>query len=257
MSSTYTTNVKFNKPAANDTGWDTPVRSNCDLADALATVSALAVTTHEQPSSTLLVDVAAGQFVDQSGTVQTYAGVSGQAITLSTTKVIYLDGAASWALTVAASYPTTIHVRLATVVAGATTITSITDNRQCLSHAGQRIPVVTHLLSTSASSPTIAAGAAAGSGPTVAASGTDLAGTVSVTTGTAPTTGILATVTFNVAFASAPRAIHLTPANSVSAGVAADVFANVSNITTAHFTVDAATALTLSTAYQWYYLIVG
>lgn len=40
------------------------------------------------------------------------------------------------ALTVAASYPTTPHVRLATVVAGSSTITSVTDNRQCFNVAG-------------------------------------------------------------------------------------------------------------------------
>jgi hypothetical protein len=136
MANTYTPAVKLGDPAANDTAWNTTLNNNFTALDALNPVGDLAVTTHEQPSATLTVDVAAGQFVDQSGNVQTYAGVSGQAITLSTTKVLYLDGTASWALTVAASYPATPHIRLATVVAGATTITSIADNRQCFPVAG-------------------------------------------------------------------------------------------------------------------------
>ena len=87
-------------------------------ARALAPVGGLAVTTHEQPSASLLVDVAPGSYVKQDGSIGSYAGVSGQAITLSTTKSLYLDGTASWALVVGSSFPATPHVRLATVVAG-------------------------------------------------------------------------------------------------------------------------------------------
>jgi hypothetical protein len=137
MSNTYTGQIKLAKPASGDRTWNVPVNANCDTLDALNPVGDLAVTTHEQPSSSLLVDIAAGGFIDQSGTVQTYAGVSGQAIATGTTKTLYLDGTASWALVVSAtSYPSTPHIRLATVVAGASTITSIADNRQCFPVAG-------------------------------------------------------------------------------------------------------------------------
>jgi hypothetical protein len=137
MANTYTSNAKLAKPASGDRNWNVPVNANCDTLDAINAVGDLAVTTHEQPSASLLVDVAAGQFIDQSGAVQTYAGVASQAIATGTTKTLYLDGTASWALVVsAASYPTTAHVRLATVVAGASTITSVTDNRQCFPVAG-------------------------------------------------------------------------------------------------------------------------
>jgi hypothetical protein len=79
------------------------------------------------------VDVASGSFVDQAGTVQTYAGVTGQALATGTTVKLYLDGTASWALvTNQASYPTTPHVALATVVVGASTITSVTDQRKSI-----------------------------------------------------------------------------------------------------------------------------
>src|SRR5207253_1757588 len=112
------------------------LNANSATLDALAPVGGLAVTTHEQPSGSLLVDIAAGSFLKQDGTVGTYAGVAGQAIPAGTTKVLYLDGTASWALALAAAYPATAHIRLATAVAGASTITSITDNRQCFPVAG-------------------------------------------------------------------------------------------------------------------------
>jgi hypothetical protein len=50
--------------------------------------------------------------------------------------VLYLDLTNAGALTVAAAYPATAHVRLATVVAGATSISSIADNRQCFDVVG-------------------------------------------------------------------------------------------------------------------------
>ena len=136
MSTTYTPNIKLGQPALGDTGWSTPLNANCSTLDGLAPVGALCITTKEQPSSTLNVAVAAGTVIAQDGTTVTYAGTASQAITASTTKVLYLDGTVSFALTVGSSYPTTPHVKLATVVAGASTITSVTDNRQSFNVAG-------------------------------------------------------------------------------------------------------------------------
>ena len=136
MATTFTPSIKLGKPAVSDTGWGPVLTAGSDTLDALAPVGGLAVTTHEQPSATLLVDVAAGKFTDQAGGVQTYAGVASQAIALSTTKTLYLDGTSSGARVGGAAYPATAHVRLASVVAGATTIASITDNRQCFGVAG-------------------------------------------------------------------------------------------------------------------------
>jgi hypothetical protein len=139
MSTSYTSSVKLGEPAVSDTGWGPVLNANWTTLDGLGPVGALAVTTHEQPSSTLHVDVAAGKFIKFDGTVGTYAGVSNQAITLSTTKTLYLDGTAAWALVVGSSYPSTPHVRLATVVAGGSTITSITDDRQCFPAVGSTV----------------------------------------------------------------------------------------------------------------------
>ena len=135
MSTTYTANTKLAQPALGDTGWSTPLNNNCDDARrSTARSAAWCVTTNEVPSTTLNVAVAAGTVVAQDGTTVTYAGTSSQAITASTTKVLYLDGTRRAGGR--AAYPTTPHVRLATVVAGSSTITSITDNRQCFNVAG-------------------------------------------------------------------------------------------------------------------------
>jgi hypothetical protein len=136
MSTTYTPNVQLGMPASGDRMWNLPLNANCATLDVLAPLGGLNVTTTEVPSATLNVAVASGAFVKQDGTVETYAGASSQAITASATKVLYLDGISSWGLTIGTSYPPTPHVRLATVVTSTSTITSITDNRQCYMVAG-------------------------------------------------------------------------------------------------------------------------
>jgi hypothetical protein len=131
VSASYTTNLKLGEPAVSDTGWGPVITGDFTTLDALAPVGHLAVTTHEVPSASLFVDIAAGFYVKQDGTTAQYAGTTSYPIAGSSTLVLYLDGTASYALIAAASYPTTAHVRLATVVTGSSTITSITDNRKC------------------------------------------------------------------------------------------------------------------------------
>lgn len=139
MSTSYTSSAKLGEPGANDTAWNVPLNANFTALDAMNSIGGLCVTTHEQPSASLGVDIAAGSYIKRDRTVGTYAGVLNQAITASTTKVLYLDGTASWALVVGSSYPATPHIRLATVVAGSSTITSITDNRQCFPSVGTTV----------------------------------------------------------------------------------------------------------------------
>lgn len=123
------TNLKLNKPATTSRNWDTPINENSDALDALKPVSELAVTLSEIPSTTLNVDVATGSFISADRTLVAYAGVTGQAITTATTKYLYLTNAGT--LTIGSAWPTSgFYVPLAVVVAGATTITSITDARR-------------------------------------------------------------------------------------------------------------------------------
>jgi hypothetical protein len=136
MSLSFTPNLNLQNPALGDTGWNVPLVANTATLDSQNAIGALAVALHEVPSSTLNVKVSSGTFIAQDGSTVTYAGSSSFAITASSTFVIYLDGTSSWALTKAASYPSTPHVKLATVVAGSSTITSVTDNRQCAAVGG-------------------------------------------------------------------------------------------------------------------------
>ncbi len=136
MSNTYTANTKLAMPAIGDTGWAVPVNGNCAVLDALSPIGGLAVTTTEVPSASFNVAVAAGTYIKQDGTIGAFAGAASHAIAASSTQVLYLDLTNSGALVVAAAYPTTPHVRLATVVAGSGTISSVADNRQCFNVVG-------------------------------------------------------------------------------------------------------------------------
>lgn len=136
MSTSLTANLKFGDPATGDQGWGAVWVSNYAILDALAPIANLAVTTKEVPSSTLNVAVAAGSYVNPDGTVGTYAGTASQAIPAGVSRVLYLDLASAGALTVATAYPTTPHVRLATVVTGGSSISSIADNRAAFSVCG-------------------------------------------------------------------------------------------------------------------------
>lgn len=127
MPDTFSANTKIRLLAFDDLSWDTLVNANSNLIDSLSPVGALCVTAKEVPSTSLNVSVAAGKYQKLDGTVGTYAGTTSQAVTTSATRVLYLTPTGT--LTVAASYPSTAHVRLATVIAGATTITSVTDDR--------------------------------------------------------------------------------------------------------------------------------
>jgi len=128
MATSYTSNAKLRKPGAADRAWNTPINENADILDGFTALGGLCVTLVETPSASLNVKVAAGSYQKSDGTLGTYAGTASQAITLSTTKYLYLTNAGT--LTVGSAWPTSgYYVPLAVVVAGATTITSITDAR--------------------------------------------------------------------------------------------------------------------------------
>jgi hypothetical protein len=130
MANSYTPNVQLAMPAPGDRTWNVPVNGNAQVLDALAPVGALVVVTTEVPSTTINVHVAAGSYLKQDGTIGMYAGSVSQAMTASTTNYLYLDLTNSGVLVVNTSgFPTTAHVRLATVVAGPSSITSIGDAR--------------------------------------------------------------------------------------------------------------------------------
>jgi hypothetical protein len=107
---------------------------------------------------------------------------------------------------------------------------------------------------TSSLTPGIAAGAAAGTGPTISVTGNDLAGSISLTTGTSTTTGTLATVTFNQAFdGSAQITVQLD--GSSDAAITQALRYGVGSAGNTSFVVTAPTALDASTSYVFTYTI--
>ena len=103
----------------------------------------------------------------------------------------------------------------------------------------------------------IAASTGAGTSPSaVSVTGTDISGVVALTTGTSPSiNAVLATITYNTAFSTAPVVV-ITPANAATASLAATQAVWV-NITTTGFTINTnATAVVSSTAYKWNYVVI-
>lgn len=103
--------------------------------------------------------------------------------------------------------------------------------------------------------PTIANGAGAGTSPgTPAVAGTDMAGQITIITGTLPSVSAVAvTITFNVAYGAAPYVV-IWPANAAAATLG---FLPYVGSTTTTFTVNAGTiALGAATTYLYNYVVV-
>jgi polygalacturonase len=105
-----------------------------------------------------------------------------------------------------------------------------------------------HLIS-SGTAPTAVVGSAAGTTPSaVTITGHDAAFKLALTTGTScPASGVIATLTFNVAFEVAPH-IVVSPGGANAALAAAKVYSTATQTT---FVLSAAAALTDATAYTW------
>lgn len=126
MATTYTTNVRLQKPAAADRHWDVPLNANADYLDGLAAVGGLSVTTAEVPSASLNCRIAAGAYLKANGTVGVYAGGS---LTLPASVTTYVWLTDAGVLSSGTAWPTTPNLPLAKVQAGVSTITQITDAR--------------------------------------------------------------------------------------------------------------------------------
>jgi hypothetical protein len=136
MSTSYTTNTSLGKPALNDAAWNVVLNSNFDLIDAAAAFGSLAVAAAESPSATLNVKVSAGFFRKSDGTLVSYAGTATQAVTASATNYVYLTDSGTLTVNTTGFPAATFHVRLATVAAGTSTVTSVADSRVGLVSSG-------------------------------------------------------------------------------------------------------------------------
>jgi hypothetical protein len=109
-----------------------------------------------------------------------------------------------------------------------------------------------HLV-TGGSAPSIAAGAAACTSPTVNVSGDDTSGTITVTTGSGCSSGgDLATVTFASTFAAAP---HVTIAPGSANASNLNAYVNNSTVSTGSFAIGTSANPSSSTTYEWNYWV--
>jgi hypothetical protein len=107
------------------------------MLDSLTPIGALAVTPNEVPSLSLSVKIAPGAYNKQDGSVVIYQGASLQTIQASSTSYVYLDLTLAGNLVInTTGWPASTHVRLATVLAGPSTILEVTDQRIVLSATG-------------------------------------------------------------------------------------------------------------------------
>jgi hypothetical protein len=129
MPTTRTPNAALQMPATADRGWDAPLNANSQQLDSTPAIGSLCVTQHEYPSTTLLVNVAAGTFVNAAGAYASYAGQSGLALPANSTTRLWVTDSGSLVTGLAWPNPGTNHVRLATVTTGASNVSAITDSR--------------------------------------------------------------------------------------------------------------------------------
>ena len=103
------------------------------------------------------------------------------------------------------------------------------------------------------SPPTVAVGAAAGTGATASVTGSSISGSVTVNAGTSTTsTATLATITFPTAYGTAPRSCTLQPQNAAAVTQVGMVYSTAPS-TTAWTLAVGASAVPVSTTYVWGY----
>ena len=122
---------------------------------------------------------------------------------------------------------------------------------------GAGLVISTHVqgAAPSSSPPSIAAGAGAGTSPTISLTGGDQSGVISVTTGTLPTaSSTVVTVTYHTSFSNGTYPV-LMPANATTA-LLTGVNSVYTTGTTTTFTITSLTGgLAAATAYSWYYYV--
>lgn len=106
--------------------------------------------------------------------------------------------------------------------------------------------------------PSIVAGAAAGTSPTLSLTdATDNSGRIVLTVGTTPAAGLLATITFVVPKRNADYAVILSPRDSDAATAAGrSVYSDFGAATTTSFPVNCQTALAAGVSYHWDFAVI-
>lgn len=101
--------------------------------------------------------------------------------------------------------------------------------------------------------PTIAAGAGAGTAPTIAITGTDMGFTITLTQGNPTATGVICTVTFGKTWTVAPRA-GISPGNANAAALSGTSAPFVTTTATTLVLNSGSTGLVAGTQYSWHFV---
>lgn len=196
----------------------------------------------------LTINSGANLLLNSTGSGSTIIGSSLESDFFSQLKTAGLDVFEFGGVT-QAEFSNTQNYFLQSVAIGTTTPLTTLDVRGATS---------TNQLIGNSGNPTIAVGAAAGTGASATISGTTISGVINVTSGTSTTaSAILATITLNGTLAATPKQCSLTPQNANAVGQALMVYPGVpsttSNVTT--FTINVAgSAVPASTnSFQWGY----
>lgn len=130
-------------------------------------------------------------------------------------------------------------------------LTNITEDNKTI---GGDVGILGHFGSLSQNAPTAAAGANAGTSPPVPAKTgcTDISGQITFGTGTVPAAGDQCDVTFNTAYANAPKVV-LTPINSATAALNLYVTSTVNGFNVS--CVNAPSASQANTVYGFTYIV--
>lgn len=142
MADSYSANQGWTLQATGDTNWGQVLNAIFQSIDALGAIGPLAVKTLEQPTSqSLYVVISAGVFEKSDGTLVSFGGNTGYAVTASATNYLWLTDAGVLTANTTGFPAGTNIVPLAIVVAGTATITSITDARRAWASFGQQSPL--------------------------------------------------------------------------------------------------------------------
>lgn len=137
MATQYSPKLGLSYPAASDRNWDVPLVAALLALDSgpLGKLAPRPAAFSGGVPSGLTLDVSAGSYLDSSAAYRTFAGGSVVVGASATTKVWLVTG--SGTLSSGSAWPTsTAHVRIATVVAGSSNITSVADERVFLTASG-------------------------------------------------------------------------------------------------------------------------
>jgi hypothetical protein len=129
MSTTYTQNTGLGIPSLDDAAYVSTVSTDLSTLDAQSAIGTFGVSRTENPSTTLNVRINGGSFRKADGTVVTVSTVASQAMTANQTNYVYLTNTGTVTVNTTGFPAATDIVRVATVVASGTNITSITDAR--------------------------------------------------------------------------------------------------------------------------------